>query len=202
MKDLKKKPRKKQGRAAKVTMRALEILSETAMSLPDFVGAFLTAGYGASVGKMERARGGGAVDLEDINIRKYREMMYRLRRDKMVSDTRSPKGEIQYTLTEEGREYLEALRKTVPRLWLIPNYPKEESEEYILVTFDIPEKEKKKRDWLRAVLKRMEFVMVHQSVWIGKVKIPKDLIRDLKEKNLLDCVEFMETRRMGTLSAE
>ena len=69
----------------------------------------------------------------------------------------------------------------------------------MIVVFDVPEKERRKRDWLRSVLKRLELKMVQKSVWIGKVKIPKELLDDLFNLKLLDYVEIFEVSKSGSL---
>jgi CRISPR/Cas system-associated endoribonuclease Cas2 len=42
------------------------------------------------------------------------------------------------------------------------------------VLFDIPEKRRKIRNWLRDQLKEWDFELVQKSVWIGKGPLPKE----------------------------
>ena len=41
--------------------------------------------------------------------------------------------------------------------------------------------------------------MIHKSVWIGKEKIPQELIIDLEELKILNFVEIFEVTKQGTL---
>ena len=94
---------------------------------------------------------------------------------------------------------LKILKKQPIGPLLEKTYEKESSERVTIVIFDIPEKERRKRDWLRAVLKNLGLKMIQKSVWIGKVKIPEALIKDLKRLNLIECVEIFEVSRTGSL---
>jgi len=67
------------------------------------------------------------------------------------------------------------------------------------VTFDIPEASRGKRAWIREVLKNFEFTMVQQSVWMGKIKIPRAFLDDLKNMGLLDRVVIFEVSKSGNL---
>lgn len=83
----------------------------------------------------------------------------------------------------------------------LPNrhYKKEDKKSLIIMSFDIPEKLRRKRNWLREVLRNLGFNMIHQSVWIGKSKIPKHMIDDLERIKILEFVEILEISKTGTL---
>lgn len=49
----------------------------------------------------------------------------------------------------------------------------------IMVLFDIPEKKRKTRNWLRSQLKLWDFEMLQQSVWMGKGPLPKEFLERL-----------------------
>ncbi len=44
----------------------------------------------------------------------------------------------------------------------------------VIVLFDIPEKKRKIRNWLRLQLKLWDFKMLQQSVWLGKGPLPHE----------------------------
>ena len=52
-----------------------------------------------------------------------------------------------------------------------------------IIVFDVPEKERWKRAWLREALILLGFKMLQRSVWIGSNKIPEQFLFDLREKN-------------------
>ncbi len=82
-----------------------------------------------------------------------------------------------------------------------PIYPKVESSRVIIVMFDIPEKMRRKRAWLRSVLKNLGFEKVQQSVWKGTNKIPRRLLQDLERFSMMNYVDIFEATKLGTLSS-
>ena len=68
-----------------------------------------------------------------------------------------------------------------------------------IVVFDIPEKEKWKRVWLREVLGLCGFKMLQRSVWAGKNKIPEEFLADLRNFNMLEYIHIFEVSKKGTL---
>lgn len=79
------------------------------------------------------------------------------------------------------------------------NYDKEKSKELILVIFDIPEKFKHKRVWLRKCLRNFEFQMLQRSVWIGKYEIPGSFIHDLRDLKILSYIHILTVQKSGSL---
>jgi len=68
----------------------------------------------------------------------------------------------------------------------------------ILVIFDIPEKERSKRDWLRIQLKRFHYIQIQQSVWYGPSPLPQDFLSYLKKDlNLSNHVKFFKVHKMN-----
>ena len=70
-----------------------------------------------------------------------------------------------------------------------------------LVVFDIPERERKKRDTLRAELIGYGFEGLQRSVWIGHRPLPADFIEFLDSLNLKNKVHIFSVRESGTLGA-
>ena len=68
-----------------------------------------------------------------------------------------------------------------------------------VVIFDVPERERHKRAWLRAALLAMEFSFCQQSVWIGKRKIPKKFLEDLRDREMVSYVQIFEVTKEGSL---
>ncbi len=69
-----------------------------------------------------------------------------------------------------------------------------------IVIFDVPEKERKKRTYLRYELLGLGFELLQKSVWIGAGPLPKDFIEYLRKENLLVCVHIFGIRKAGTVS--
>ena len=79
------------------------------------------------------------------------------------------------------------------------NFKKQPDDKIKVITFDIPEKERYKRDWLRIVLVSLGFSLLQQSVWIGKNKIPERFIFDLQKRGMLDYIQIFEINKKGTI---
>ena len=69
-----------------------------------------------------------------------------------------------------------------------------------MVIFDVPEKRREMRDWLRFHLKSLDFRFVQGSVWIGDTPLPAEFMKDIKRFGLLSCVHVFSINRTGTMS--
>lgn len=112
---------------------------------------------------------------------------------------KSKKGTI-WEITRRGLEKLKLIKKAASFHKKIVGYKKESDNKLKIVIFDIPEKERDKRAWLRAVLVSLGFSMIQQSVWIGKNKIPEQLLHDLKKYEMLSYVQIFEISKKGTIN--
>ena len=123
------------------------------------------------------------------------QQLYLLRKDGLVAEKR---GDMR--LTRRGEAKLETLRKRLEKMLPAPpRYPSALSDEIIIISFDIPERERRKRAWLRAVLTNMEFKLYHKSLWVARIKIPAEFIEDLVRYRLAGYVAIFAVTRHGTL---
>src|SRR3989344_2648673 len=89
-------------------------------------------------------------------------------------------------LTRSGKRYW---RKRQARLQIFEsNFPKD-SPKNLLLIFDIPEKRKAEREWLRFQLRRFDYKMIQQSVWIGPSPLPQEFRDYLKHIKLSHCIK-------------
>lgn len=187
-----------------ITLKFLEEIKDFVDSSADLFEVFLRAGYGASAGKLRyefsKAQKERRQRQELAQYRKrYARFLYRLRQDGLIKGKEQKSGKL-VTLTPKGRKKLMALKERYAgRLPEVSAYDKNESDKFIIVVFDIPERERKKRDWLRSALKNIGLKLVQKSVWMGKVKVSKDFIDDLSELKLIDYVEIFEISKTGSL---
>ena len=130
-------------------------------------------------------------------LKNYRQRLYVLEQDGLISRSRKNK-EITFTITKIGKERLNKiyLNENLVRDY---TYEKKKSEYPTIVTFDIPERWRGKRNWLREALRELEFTMIQKSVWIGMNKIPESLIKDLHDSKIFTYIDFFEVKKDGTI---
>lgn len=68
--------------------------------------------------------------------------------------------------------------------------------EKILISFDIPEKHKKARDWLRNQIKYWDFEMIHKSLWLGYGPMPKEFNDRLKQLGVFENVRIFKVKKI------
>lgn len=119
----------------------------------------------------------------------------RLKRQGLIA-SRGSRKKMAWTITKEGRRFLKqtAIRTTRNAHILDP-----EDGLIRLVTFDIPEQQKKKRRWLHGELLACGFQPLHKSVFIGKRPLPRDFMADLSKFGLVKYVHIVGVGKSGTL---
>ena len=70
-----------------------------------------------------------------------------------------------------------------------------------IISYDIPEKERRKRDWIRMCLVEMGCEKIQKSVWLAKGMIDENFIHALRERNLLGRVHIFAVTKQGTVLA-
>ncbi|OGI68979.1 hypothetical protein A3A09_03635 [Candidatus Nomurabacteria bacterium RIFCSPLOWO2_01_FULL_42_20] len=180
--------------------KILNVLKDITLSQVDLLEAIIASGYGASSGKINytykkirEERYISEIEYAEFleTKKKIQQYLYNLKKDGLIVKIDNNKVKI----SEKGKEKLASLDK----IFDIKKLPKEISNILIIVTFDIPEDQRSDRDWFRSILRFLDFKMVHKSVWLGKVKIPKQLILEMGKRGILDFVEIFEISKSGTL---
>ncbi len=186
-------------RKGDITIKLLEIIAGAAVAPIALFVAFLNAGYEASCGKMNNELGkileSNSNSEKSKNKQKYHSLLHRLKKNGFVAEKKRNGNKFIF-LTQKGKIKLQNLKSNrLPA----KHYAKEQGDKYIIIIFDIPERERKKRDWLRQALANIGLEMAQKSVWIGKVKIPNEFLKDLHDLKLLDFVEIFEITKSGSL---
>ncbi len=116
----------------------------------------------------------------------------RLRREELVekSGTGRRSG---WRLTAKGTRYIAKQPKHIE----LSNLQKDGIKR--LVIFDIPERERRKRDMIRAELLCCKFQQLQKSVWIGEYPLPEDFVSLLDGLHLARNVHIFSIREEGTL---
>lgn len=127
-------------------------------------------------------------------------ILSQLRKDKLVIRN-GPKKYASWKITPAGKKTLLQYRQQAEHIDNALPPLKKAPEDGILrvVTFDVPEKDRKKRNWLRVCLKELGFRQLHKSVWIGKCPLPEDFIPQLRQRNMLRYIHIVSIQGKGTL---
>lgn len=106
-----------------------------------------------------------------------------------------------WKLTKNGIEKLVKYAQIKSKHSVLPKkkYVKKKINDKLLIIFDIPEKWRNQRAWLRRQLKTLGFVKLQQSVWIGTYAVPSDFIHDLQEINLLKYIHIFKISKSGSI---
>lgn len=56
----------------------------------------------------------------------------------------------------------------------------------LIVVYDIPSGKRKERDWFRRHLKKFDYIMIKQSVWVGPSPLPKNFLKYVKSIGLVN----------------
>lgn len=114
-----------------------------------------------------------------------RTTLSRLKKKGLVKNTQG-----KWSISKKGKEFL-VLRKRGIKLFPPSKRVFPKAQKQLIVTFDIPEKRRKYRDWLRLELISFGFEPVQKSVWFGPA-LPKEFIEYLGEVRLLGYIRFFK----------
>lgn len=181
-------------------LKILEFLNDSSRAISDLFFIF-TLPYGTSFGRMEYLlnKKHRKKDLRKLfkEKRRFDDLLYRLVRDNLVRREKDKKLFLKLTL--RGKKYLGKLRFMKSEALPSNQYQSEDENLLKIVIFDIPEKEKRKRAWLRAALKNLEFTMLQKSVWIGRAKLSREFISAIDDLDLSSYVEIFAISKTGSL---
>ncbi len=97
----------------------------------------------------------------------------------------------EWSLTQEGGRFLNAKKSNIKRFFPIKNRSVKTTFKNLIIIFDIPEKKRRYRDWLRIELVNFGFEQIQKSVWFGP-SLPKNFVEYLNEINLLEYIRFFK----------
>ncbi|MEK7640752.1 MAG: CRISPR-associated endonuclease Cas2 [Patescibacteria group bacterium] len=132
--------------------------------------------------------------LEREKLSKY---IHKLRKEGLVEFVNGGRGLLR--LTAKGKIKIGNLKKFFVEAIPVKKYSRITSANITIIGFDIPEKQSKKRHWLRRALKNLGFQMLQKSVWIGKISLPGELLEDLAKLGLLPYLEIFSVGQKGTI---
>ncbi len=134
------------------------------------------------------------------NAQKFYSTLSHLRAQGFVSKQKI-KGATSWKITGEGLQKVRKAREKASSAESLARFRDMSSDSTKIVTFDVPERDRKKRAWLRSTLASMGFSMLHKSVWMGRKKMPEEFFFELHCQKILRYVHVFAVTKSGTLSA-
>lgn len=118
-------------------------------------------------------------ELKNLKENSARTILWRLQKKGLVKKTKK-----QYQLTFQGFKIIKDIKTSdgIETLW---------DGKWRMIMFDIPEKKRKERDWLRYQLLYLDYQPIQKSVFIGKQPIKEDTWNDIAERNLSKCIRLI-----------
>ena len=82
-----------------------------------------------------------------------------------------------WSITKKGKNYSQDVR---PLGYIVSPFA-ENSQPSMIISFDIPEKDRRIRHWLRTQLKIFGYKMLQQSLWLGPSPLPPSFLKRLED---------------------
>ena len=185
----------------------MEILQGQAENFVDLASTFLTD-RSTSYRKARRALLHGPPSFKIDWAWQYREWqtfhstMHRLKKQGLIEQNKHG-GKSLWRITKRGLKKLIAKKKNDHDLFSTRriHYTSSVQLGFTIVIFDIPEREKFKRRWLRESLRSLDFLLLQKSVWLSKHKLPEEFLQALRERKMLDYVHILGITKAGTLKS-
>ena len=126
-------------------------------------------------GPYKRFFGVGKYKRRDIKKQTLNVNLHRLQKQGLI--VKNPKQKV-FVLTQDGKKLLLEVEN---RLSI---FQKPWDKKLRLVFFDIPEKMKAWRKWLRAELASFRFIKIQESVYAGKYPLPKSFYEEINQQGI------------------
>jgi len=117
-------------------------------------------------------------ELKELKENSAQTILWRLRKKGLVE-----KKEKCYRLTFLGLNFVKKFQeKNTEKPW---------DDKWRIIMFDIPEKRRKDRNWLRTQLINLEYKLLQESVFIGKQPFKEDFFEELTNRNLYQYIRLL-----------
>lgn len=187
---------KKKIKATYVILEALKFSAAASIILLDELFSARSRSYKSAYSVLYGGR--SSIDKDDFYCEEnqnFYSLLNKLKREGLIKKTDFKlKRSSVWRITKLGLKKLDIFKNKKPA------YEVTTDNKFKIVVFDIPETEKHKREWFREVLRSLDFSMLQRSVWMGKNKIPEQLLFDLKEKRMISYIHILEINRLGSIT--
>lgn len=102
-----------------------------------------------------------------------------------------------WKITKEGELLLKERKSSV--IHFTPPKRNDGGQKTMIVIFDIPEKKRLYRDWLRSELIGLGYELIQKSVWFGP-PLPKEFIVYLNDKKLIQYLKFFKATKADIIN--
>ncbi|MBI3442451.1 MAG: hypothetical protein HY007_01680 [Candidatus Sungbacteria bacterium] len=120
--------------------------------------------------------------------------LHRLKQQGLICST-TPNKDAKWKLTRKGRSFLAKLDADQQDSYdLAP-----EDGVIRIVTFDIPEKFRAKRAWLREQLSACGYHLLQRSVFVGKRPLPDTFIKRIDAMRIVNYIHIASLNQTGTI---
>ncbi|GIW65212.1 MAG: hypothetical protein KatS3mg093_191 [Candidatus Parcubacteria bacterium] len=126
---------------------------------------------------------------------KLSKLIHKLKEQGLISRTEDKK----FFLTEKGKEKLKKLKEKFTQSANTDEKNSELGKGFVILVYDIPEYEKRKRDTLRRALNFYHFEFLQKSVWLKKGTVSEKFINFLKDIDVLDYIHLFKISQTGTI---
>lgn len=147
-----------------------------------------SAGYKLMRSKLagyENLRFNRKVNYQEIKEQVLRTTLSRLKKQGLVDNKNGI-----WRITKKGRDRLINRELRKPH-FKNPNNKNKKKRDLIII-FDVPEKIRIQRDWLRSELIALGFIPLQKSVWLGPSPLPQEFIEYLNTINLLKYIKLFK----------
>jgi DNA-binding transcriptional regulator PaaX len=127
---------------------------------------------------------------------KLSKLIYKLKREGFILEDKNNKKLI---LTKKGKLKLRFLKNKRSVEETKNNESNQKDKDVIVIIYDVPENEHKKRHQLRNLLVNAGFNFVQKSVWIKQGKIKEDFINFLRDLEVLHYTKIFKITQKGTI---
>ncbi|MDP2641845.1 MAG: hypothetical protein Q8P21_00935 [bacterium] len=118
--------------------------------------------------------------------RNLRSTLSRLKKNGLLKNTKRT-----WAITSEGEEFINGKNSDIKKFFPSVRRQTANVSKNLIIIFDIPEKKRRYRDWLRSELINFDFEQIQKSVWFGP-PLPKEFVEYLGESGLLRFVRFFK----------
>jgi DNA-binding PadR family transcriptional regulator len=137
-------------------------------------------------------------EKQAIERQKFYNLLYKLQKQGLVKKCKKDKNSF-WIITHNGKKKLKKIKQKEKVFNIDINYKVEKDNDLKIIIFDIPEKNRKKRDWLRRNLLALDFSKLQRSVWMGGTKLPEEFLKELKNLSLMPYIEIFSVNKKGTI---